>query len=126
MLTTRPDEMVEAGIDECLDYYDPENRTFPQIASRVSVGGELTKQEVLQILKWKLRSLKDLNAVTISDKYMAKINEAITKARKENGKFSALELLDCIPGIGLAAGTAPLSVCYPEKFTTMAKERRSV
>jgi hypothetical protein len=113
------DEIIEDDIEECLDCYDPENRTFPQIARRISAGGELTKVEVLQILNWKMRHLKTSNAATISANHMTMINGAIMRACKENGGSTALELLDRIPGVGLAAGTALLSVCHPEEFTAL-------
>jgi hypothetical protein len=79
------DEIIEDDIEECLDCYDPENRTFPQIARRISAGGELTKVEVLQILNWKMRHLKTSNAATISANHMTMINGAIMRACKENG-----------------------------------------
>jgi hypothetical protein len=99
-----------------LDYYNPEFRVFDQIATKISKGQDLTKQDVLQILKWKLGRIKDSNNETVRDENLVVINKAVKDASSADG-VDALEALEKIPGIGLATATAILTVCYPDKFT---------
>jgi hypothetical protein len=110
-----PNDDKETG----LDCYDPEGRVFPKIAEKTSAGQELSKQDVLLILKWKLGRLKDGNSQTVTDTNISKINEAVRDARQTSGKIAALEALQNIPGIGLATATVILTVCYPEEFTVI-------
>lgn len=109
--------LLKGDIESGLDHYDPEGRVFPRIADRVSAGGGLTKQDVLQILKWKLGRIKDSNVHTVSDENLEMINQAVKDARAAGRGVDALKALDMIPGIGLAMATAVLTVCYPAEFT---------
>jgi len=102
-----------------LDCYDPEGRVFPKIAEKISIGQDLSKQDVLLILKWKLGRLKDHNSQTVTNANIDKINEAVRDARKSDHQVAALEALRCIPGIGLATATVILTVGYPEEFTVI-------
>jgi hypothetical protein len=104
-------------VEEGLDCYDPEKRVFPKIAASVSNGEELSKRDVLLILKWKLSRLKDYNSETVAEANIDKINEAVRDARNTDRKIAAVEALTNLPGIGLATATAILTVCYPEEFT---------
>jgi hypothetical protein len=108
-------EDYESGLDE----YDPEYRVFPKIAERITAGGELTKQDMLRILKWKLGRVKDSNSETVSDEHLKQINNAVNSACKLDCGADSLEALDRIPGIGLATATAILTICYPEKYTIL-------
>jgi hypothetical protein len=103
---------IEVG----LDCYDPETRVFPKIAE-ADAGPELSKRDVLLILKWKLGRVKVSNYRTIFDRNMVKINQAVREAGITGREIHALEALEEIPGIGLASATAILTVCYPDKFT---------
>jgi hypothetical protein len=67
---------IEVG----LDCYDPETRVFPKIAE-ADAGPELSKRDVLLILKWKLGRVKVSNYRTIFDRNMVKINQAVNTAR---------------------------------------------
>jgi hypothetical protein len=109
-MNSSPEEM-EVG----LDCYDPESRVFPRIADAESP--QLSKRDVLLILKWKLGRVKGSNYKTISDDNMAKINQAIRKAGDSGQEIDALGALGEIPGIGLAVATAILTVCYPDNFS---------
>jgi len=111
--------MNESGetIERGLDCYDPETRVFPEIRKKLSKGEGLSKRDVLLILKWKLGRIKGSNAKTVSDRNLEKLNKAIVDAKKSNGALDALNVLDGVPGIGLATATAMLTVCYPESFT---------
>lgn len=100
-----------------LDHYDAETRVFPRVASKVGSGGVLTKEDVLQILKWKLGRLKGSNAITICDENMSLINQAIKDSGELARRGDALKALLRIPGIGLASATAILTVCRPDQFT---------
>ena len=104
-------------VEEGLDFFDPEGRVFPKIAAKVANGLELSKQDILLILKWKLGRLKESNKGTIADNKMKVINSAIKDAGKDDSRIAALTALDGVPEIGLAVATAILTVCYPEKFT---------
>jgi hypothetical protein len=102
-------------MDVGLDCYDPEGRVFPRIAETKTP--QLSKRDVLLILKWKLGRVKGSNYKTISDDNMVKINQAIRKAGDSGQEIDALGALKEIPGIGLAVATAILTVCYPENFS---------
>jgi hypothetical protein len=104
-------------MEEGLDCYDPETRIFPKITDKISKGEELIKRNVLLILKWKLGRIKKSNSETVTDKKMAEINKAVRDARTTGGEIDAVRALDAVPGIGLAAATAILTVCYPDEFT---------
>jgi ParB-like nuclease domain len=106
-------------MDVGLDCYDPENRVFPRIAEAKTP--QLSKRDVLLILKWKLGRVKGSNYKTVSDDNMAKINQAIRKAGDSGQEIDALGALEEIPGIGLAVATAILTVCYPDKFSIIDK-----
>lgn len=98
-----------------LDCYDPEGRVFLDIAAKVKARRELCKRDVLLILKWKTKRLRDNYSITIGNDQMRSINQAIAEA-KSNG-LGALEMLQGIPGIKLAVATAILTVCYPNRFS---------
>lgn len=110
-------DLLKGDVESGLDHYDPEGRIFPGIADRASAGGALTKEDILQILKWKLGRIKDSNVQTVSDENLKLINEAVKDARSADRCIEALTALDMIPGIGLATATAILTVCYPAEFT---------
>ncbi len=110
------DEHFNNDLEVGLDCYDPETRVFPKIA-QAKAGPELSKRDVLLILKWKLGRVKVSNYKTILDKNMVKINEAVREAGITGREIDALKALEAIPGIGLAVATAILTVCYPDKFT---------
>ncbi len=97
-----------------LDCYDPENRVFPALANKRK---ELSKRDVLLILKWKLARLKKANSTTVTDNHMEVINRAVSDATVSDRKIDALKALQKVPGIGLATATAILTVCYPDDFT---------
>jgi hypothetical protein len=101
-----------------LDCYDPENRVFPQFA-RFAGSPNLNKRDVLLILKWKLGMIKDRHSVTVSDRNMLLINQAISDAAKSDleSRVGALNALASVPEIGLAVASAILTLCYPETFT---------
>ena len=106
------EDEVELG----LDCYDPEHRVFPKIADS-RPRPKLSKHDLLLILKWKLGRIKDSNSETVADDNMATINQAVEDAGNANSDIQALKALVSVPGIGLAAASAILTVCYPEKFT---------
>jgi hypothetical protein len=108
-------EDFEKGLDE----YDVEQRVFPAISERVEGGAPLAKWELLQILKWKLGRITDANSQTVSDENLRRINLAITVAREPDGGLRSIEMLDRVPGIGLATATAILSICHPNLFTIL-------
>ena len=102
-----------------LDHFDPEGRVFPAIALKVAAGQELTKKDVLLILKWKLGRIKASNYKTVSDRSISSINEAVKSASEESCWVRSLVALDAVPGIGLPTATAILTVCYPDQFTIL-------
>ena len=113
-------EHVANDVKEGLDFYDPENRVFQEIADKIPKGQKLSKRDLLLILKWKLGRLKDANSRTIADENMDEINRAVRDARVigcRSDAVKALEALEKVPGIGLATATAILTVCYPGEFT---------
>lgn len=104
-------------MNEGLNYYCPESRIFPTIP-QADGPRELTKRDVLLILKWKLGRIKEAHfRQTVSDDNLILINLWVKKAGEADREIEALNELDKIPGIGLATATAILTVCYPEKFT---------
>jgi hypothetical protein len=109
-------EFSEEDIERGLDCYDPENRIFPRFSDEAT-RGDLSAEDVLLILKWKLGRIKRLNESTISEANLKKINCAIKQARKLEHAETALQCLTSITGIGLAAATAILTLCYPTQFT---------
>jgi len=103
-------------LEKGLDCYNPEARVFPNIAAKINNKQRVDAWDVLLILKWKLSRLKDSNSVTVADRNMDVINDAIRDAGENDGK-DALSALMTVPGIGLAVATSILTVCYPAKFT---------
>lgn len=99
-----------------LDCYSPEFRLFPKLSKRVL---ELTKRDVLLILKWKLNRLKKDHASIIEDQNVRKLNDAIAMAQSPEyeQRHTALTSLMEIHGVKLAVATAFLTVCYPDEFT---------
>ena len=110
-----------AEVARGLDCYDMESRVFPCVAKRIQKGGDLTKRDVLLILKWKTPSFKKSYSQTVSDDNMLKINKAVRDAGKADGEIEALKLkaLDEVPEIGLPVASAILTVCHPYKFTLL-------
>ena len=108
-----------ADIEHGLDCYDWEGRVFPDIHRRIDCGQELTKLDVLLILRWKLGRVKDSNAITVSDNNLSAINAAVSAAKDAKcGEESLLSLIG-IPGIGLPVATAILTACHPSEFTVL-------
>jgi thermostable 8-oxoguanine DNA glycosylase len=105
--------MADDNLKDGLACYDPENRVFPKLAA----SSQLSKRDVLLILKWKLARLKKVNSRTVTDANTKKINEAVKTAGNIDRRVEALNDLSKIPGIGLAAATAILTVCHPDDFT---------
>jgi len=102
-----------------LDCHDPESRVFPVVAKRIQKGHDLTKRDVLLILKWKTPSFKKSYSQTVNDDNMLKINKAVRDAAKAGSEVDALKALDEVPEIGLPVASAILTVCYPHKFTIL-------
>src|SRR5277367_5950677 len=102
MIAASNDVMMGEG----LDCYDPEGRVFPRIQEKIGRGQELSKRDVLQILRWKLGRIKGDYSKTVADEEMVEINKAVVKAVKPGGGLEALQALDNIPGIGLAVASA--------------------
>ncbi|SRR5579871_209016 len=108
-----------AEVARGLDCYDMESRVFPLVSKRIQKAGDLTKRDVLLILKWKTPSFKKSYSQTVSDDNMFKINKAVRGAGKADGEIEALKALDEVPEIGLPVASAILTVCYPHKFTIL-------
>jgi len=102
-----------------LDCYDPESRVFPVVAKKIQKGHDLTKRDILLILKWKTPSFKKSYSQTVNDDNMLKINKAVMHAGETGSEIEALKALDEIPEIGLPVASAILTVCYPYKFTIL-------
>jgi len=110
-------DRVRKNVEIGLDHFDPENRLFPEIATRISAGQDLAKKDILQIMAWKLGHFRESNADTVSDENLAAINKAIKNACELGCCVDALKALEGIHGIGLGTATAILAVCYPEEYT---------
>jgi hypothetical protein len=108
-----------AEIARGLDCYDPESRVFPGVAKRIQQGRDLTKRDVLLILRWKTPSFKKSYSQTVNDDNMLKITKAVRDAGETGREIEALKALDEIPEIGLPVASAILTVCYPDKFTIL-------
>jgi hypothetical protein len=102
-----------------LDCYDPESRVFPGVARKIRRGRELTKLDVLLIMRWKTPSFKKSYSQTVNNDNMRKINKAVKDAGGAGREIEALKALDEIPEIGLPVASAILTVCYPPKFTIL-------
>lgn len=113
------DDVSEKKMNDGLDCYDPETRVFPLLAQKVKNRQNLSKRDILLILKWKLGRIKNNNSKTVAVDNMAAINRSIRLACGADRKtmICVLNALNSIPGIGLASATAILTVCYPDLFT---------
>lgn len=104
---------TDAQLRVGLDHADPEGRIFPRIAAKEPPS--LTAEELLTVLKWKLRRVKASDTSILS--HLDAINGAIRLAAQTGKEVEAIELLCGHTGIKLAVASAILTVCYPDMFT---------
>ena len=97
--------------------YDLERYLFEEVTPRFARQEFLDSCDFYAIVIWKSNRTKTKVQEGLAQRQLTPAS--LTKKVYSSGDLEKIELLDDVPGIGLAMASAILTVCYPMVFTVL-------